>query len=210
MQEPEYSQPENPVASPLRALAISGSMTPHSPAKDALHFLLREAESRGAQTQLLDLYEADLPMFRPEDNAANLALKTVREAVRWADVIVLATPDYHGSMSGALKNFLDHHWREFGGKLFGYVCTSHEKGLTAMDQMRTAVRQCYGWSLPYGLSFQGKEAFTDGLPNDEALAKRLAMMARDLTIYGEVLRDQYSRDLQSDNSDTFAARYRTL
>jgi len=208
MEEPEYSHPETDAGRPLRVLAISGSMTPHSAAKDALHFLLREAEARGAETRLLDLYEADLPMFRPEDNAANLALKTVRDAVRWADVFVLATPDYHGSMSGALKNFLDHHWREFAGKLFGYVCSSHEKGLTAMDQMRTAVRQCYGWSLPYGLSFAGKEAFTNGLPNEEALAKRLAMMARDLTTYGELLRDQYARDLFADNPDTFAARYR--
>ena len=33
----------------------------------------------------------------------------------------------------------------------------HEKGLTAMDQMRTAVRQCYGWSLPYGISVNGED-----------------------------------------------------
>jgi FMN reductase len=57
------------------------------------------------------------------------------------------------------KNFLDFYWEEFAGKTFGYICTSHEKGLTEMDQMRTAVRQCYGWSLPHGVSINGEEDF---------------------------------------------------
>jgi len=30
-----------------------------------------------------------------------------------------------------------------------------------MDQMRTAVRQCYGWSLPYGVSVNGEEDFNE-------------------------------------------------
>jgi len=38
------------------------------------------------------------------------ALKARVEA---ADVFILGTPDYHGSISSALKNFLDHFWREF-------------------------------------------------------------------------------------------------
>jgi FMN reductase len=54
---------------------------------------------------------------------------------------------------------LDLYWEEFVGKTFGYICTSHEKGLTEMDQMRTAVRQCYGWSLPHGVSINGEEDF---------------------------------------------------
>ena len=40
-------------------------------------------------------------------------------------------------MSGALKNFLDHFYEEFAGKVFGYIVASHEKGLTVMDQMRS-------------------------------------------------------------------------
>jgi azobenzene reductase len=38
--------------------------------------------------------------------------------VIWADAFVLASPD-HGSMSGVMKNFLDHFWEEFAGKAFG-------------------------------------------------------------------------------------------
>ena len=98
-------------------------------------------------------------MYRPGGAVPADVVREVGDAVTWADAFLLATPDYHGSMSGAMKNFLDYHWEEFAGKLFGYICASHEKGLTAMDQMRTAVRQCYGWSLPYGVSVHGEHDF---------------------------------------------------
>jgi FMN reductase len=44
--------------------------------------------------------------------------------VKWADAFILATPDYYGSMSGSIKNFVDYFWSEFAGKLFGYICSS--------------------------------------------------------------------------------------
>jgi NAD(P)H-dependent FMN reductase len=191
----------------LKVLAVSGSMQEKSNLRLALSVILNEAARRGAQTHLLDLQQLDLPMFRPGVDCSNQGIVEARERVAWANVIVLGTPDYHGSMSGAMKNFLDYHWRDFAGKLFGYVCTSHEKGLTAMDQMRTAVRQCYGWSLPYGTSFDSGESYHDGEPN-ENLRFRLNMMARDLVAYGTVLAEQFARDLESDETATFAARYR--
>jgi FMN reductase len=111
-------------------------------------------------------------------------------------------------MSGAIKNFLDYHWDEFAGKLFGYLCASHEKGLTAMDQMRTAVRQCYGWSLPYGVSVHGEEDLDkSGSIRNPRLSGRLRMVARDLCVYGALLRTQFQRDLVMGQLDTFAARY---
>ena len=104
------------------------------------------SKNYGAVTNFLDLRHTKLPIYDPDDSSQNI--QGARHLVEWADAYVLASPDYHGSMSGALKNFLDHFWEEFAGKTFGYICASHEKGLTVMDQMRTAVRQCYGWSLP--------------------------------------------------------------
>ncbi|MGH9926966.1 MAG: NADPH-dependent FMN reductase, partial [Nitrososphaeraceae archaeon] len=110
---------------------------------------------------------------------------------------------------GAMKNFLDYYWEEFAGKTFGYICTSHEKGLTVMDQMRTAVRQCYGWSLPYGISVNGQEDFNKvGEVTNSLLDKRLRMLARDLVVYGKLIRGQFLQDLSTDVIDTFVARYR--
>ena len=62
-------------------------------------------------------------------------LDSVTAAINWADAFVLASPDFHGSMSGAMKNFLDYFWEEFAGKTFGYIIASHEKGLTVADQI---------------------------------------------------------------------------
>jgi len=47
--------------------------------------------------------------------------------VKSTDAFVFATPDYHCTMSGSMKIFLNYCWSEFSGKLFGYICASHEK-----------------------------------------------------------------------------------
>jgi FMN reductase len=112
-------------------------------------------------------------------------------------------------MSGAMKNFLDYYWSEFAGKVFSYLCASHEKGMTVMEQMRTAIRQCYGWSLPYGVSFHGGQDFdAGGEVTNTQVALRLRMLARDTAVYGALIVEQFQRDLLSDNQETFAARYR--
>jgi FMN reductase len=175
----------------------------------AVGFVLEAAREHGAETRLVDLRVLDLPMYRPRGAAIETeGLRLATEYVNWADAFVLASPDYHGSMSGAMKNFLDYYWTEFAGKAFGYLCASHEKGLTVMDQMRTAVRQCYGWSLPYGASFHGDQDFDATGVKNETVARRLKMLARDLVVYGTLIREQFLRDMNSDAPDTFVARYR--
>ena len=193
----------------INILGVSGSMREASHSRRALRVILEAARERGAETHILDLRLADLPMYRPHTPIDSAGVREATDAVNWADAFVLASPDYHGSMSGAMKNFLDYFWAEFAGKVFGYVCASHEKGLTVMDQMRTAVRQCYGWSLPYGVAFNGGEDFdANGNLKNAQVAHRLQMLARDLTVYGGVIREQFARDLQGNAPDTFAARYR--
>jgi FMN reductase len=196
---------------PMRILGVGSSPRESSFSTLAVKLVLDVAsKSYGAETNLLDLRHTKLPIYNPEDNIQSISL-TVGNLLKWTDAFVLASPDYHGSMSGAMKNFLDHFWEEFAGKTFGYICASHEKGLTVMDQMRTAVRQCYGWSLPYGISINGEVDFAD---NEElidlSINKRLKMLARDLVVYGSLIRRQFLHDIADDNiSDTFAARYRS-
>jgi NAD(P)H-dependent FMN reductase len=194
----------------IKIVGVSGSMREGSYSARAVGLMLEGARAKGAETQLLDLRIVDLPMYRPRGAAIETeGVRAATEAVNWADAFVLASPDYHGSMSGAMKNFLDYYWEEFAGKVFGYVCASHEKGLTVMDQMRTAVRQCYGWSLPYGVSFHGDEDFdAAGNIRNERIAHRLRMLTRDLVAYGTLIRQQFLSDLDNKEPDTFAARYR--
>jgi NAD(P)H-dependent FMN reductase len=191
----------------LKLLGVSGSLRAHSSGLRTLSLLLDTAREFGAETRILDLREANLPMYNPDVEPDAQVTRTLSD-VTWADAFVLASPDYHGSMSGAMKNFLDYHWSEFSGKLFGYLCTSHEKGLTVMEGMRLAVKQCYGWSLPYGMSIDGKEDFNaEGALQTAVLKSRLRMTARDMVVYGSLIRTQFLEDIAKTIPDTFAARY---
>ncbi len=170
--------------------------------------VLRLATVRGAETRLIDLRAIELALYRPNRQASEVEQRIFDDVV-WAEALVLASPDYHGSISGALKNFLDYTGDACAGKLFGYVCSSHEKGLTVMEQMRTVVRQCYGWSMPYGVSFNGNaDLDAQGVVVNARLEARIEMMARDLVIYGTLLRRQFAADLIGDETSTFAAAYR--
>jgi len=195
----------------LNILGVAGSMRKDSHGTKILKIVLNIATSKyEAQTNLLELRKVNMPLYNPDLSIqSDINMKKATEQINWADAFILVSPDYHGSMSGSMKNFLDYYWEEFAGKTFGYICTSHEKGLTVMDQMRTTVRQCYGWSLPYGISVNGSEDFNEeGEVINSLLNKRLKMLARDLVIYSKLIREQFLQDLSSDLEDTFAARYR--
>ena len=192
----------------LRILGVASSMRETSYSTYALKLALDKADKNGAETRLLDLREIQLPMYHPEQNNSP-ELDKVTENVKWADSFILASPDYHGSMSGVMKNFLDFFWSDFAGKTFGYICASHEKGLTVMDQMRTAVRQCYGWSMPYGVSVNSDQDFDkQGNMTNQKIISRIETIGRDLVVYGSIIAEQYKKDLQSEEANTFAARYR--
>jgi FMN reductase len=106
-----------------------------------------------------------------------------------------------------MKNFLDHFWQEFAGKLFVTIVASHEKGLTVTDQLRTVARQCYAWTLPYGLAFTEGTDVKEGKIVNETFKRRFEMALRDLRVYGTVLARQRSADLASAEAG-FMAKHR--
>jgi FMN reductase len=193
-----------PSTTELRVLGVAGSTRENSYSLKALKVALDNAKNHGAEARLLEIGKANIPLYLPSASPPD----SVTKDVEWADAFILASPDYHGSMSGALKNLLDFYYEEFAGKVFGYIVASHEKGLTVMDQMRTAVRQCYGWSMPYGVSINGEQDFANGSISNPRIEQRLKMMSRDLVVYGRLVRGQFMKDVAGDNDETFAARYR--
>ena len=193
----------------VKILGVGSSMRKGSFSTLTLKIALEFAQKHGMETRLLDLQKTPLPMFYSEENETQEILYS-KNAVKWADAFILATPDYHGSMSGSLKNFLDYFWSDFAGKLFGYITASHEKGLTVMDQMRTAVRQCYGWSMPYGISINGEEDYENGEIKNLKLKTRLEMLSRDISVYGGLLRNQFLSDIEKNVSNSFAFRYKKI
>jgi azobenzene reductase len=193
-----------------KILGIAGSLRVNSNSTRGLKLVLQNASTKYfAETSIVDLRQEVLPIFDPSNRSeADQVVMDVTRKIVMADGYLLASPDYHGSMSGAIKNLLDYYWKEFAGKTFGYIVSSHEKGLTVMDQMRTAVRQCYGWSLPYGVSIHGDHDFNNrGEIANNSLILRLEMLARDLVVYSKLLREQFLEDVTNKESFTFAKYY---
>ena len=192
---------------PLSVLAVVGSLNKVSSVRFVVNHVANGLKAAGANVDLLDLLNEPLTLFNPELYQGVTGFPELKARVDRADVFILGTPDYHGSMSSTIKNFLDHFWHEFAGKLFATVVASHEKGLTVTDQLRTVARQCYAWSLPYGVSFADQTDLRGETIVSDALRSRLEMMIRDVRVYGEVLARQRRADLGS-NDVGFMARWR--
>ena len=191
----------------LKILAVSGSLHGSSVTRTVVCQIAEQLRTAGGEVDMLDLAKEFLPLYNPDTAADQPGFPALQARVECADVLILGTPDYHGSISSALKNFLDHFWHEFAGKLFATVVASHEKGLTVTDQLRTVARQCYAWTLPYGVSFMEKSDVKDGQIVSDALKKRIAMLARDVRVYGGLLAQQRAADLAG-NDPGFLERWR--
>jgi chromate reductase, NAD(P)H dehydrogenase (quinone) len=92
---------------PVRVLALSGSLRRGSHNTR----LLRAAASllpSGAELELWDGLKT-VPPFDEDDEerATHAAVARLRHAVAGADAILIATPEYNGSLPGQLKNALD-------------------------------------------------------------------------------------------------------
>src|SRR5215212_3051866 len=223
IQSLKLSQKDNQASiheeSTINVLGVAGSMREQSYSTRALKIVLEEVKKYDSESYVLELRKINLPLYDPSGNTLDESsssinsntngLERITTALKWADAFVLASPDYHGSMSGGMKNFLDYFWEDFAGKTFGYIVASHEKGLTVADQMRTAVRQCYGWSMPYDISINGEKDFgSSGNVTNKVLLQRMQMLARDIVIYGKLHRNQFLYDLRSHEINTFAFHYR--
>jgi FMN reductase len=90
-------------------VAIVGSATPPGRLRRAVAAALDRASAAGADVDLIDLAELTIA---PADGRppAELAddTATVLAQIAGADAVLLATPVYRGSLTGVLKNLLDH------------------------------------------------------------------------------------------------------
>lgn len=192
---------------PVNILAVAGSLNRNSVTCIVIKLIAGRLRTAGSEVDVLDLAEEPLPLYNPESSHGHESFPKLKRRVERADVLLLGTPDYHGSVSGTMKNFLDHFWEEFAGKLFATVVASHEKGLTVTDQLRTVARQCYAWSMPYAVSFADKTDVKDGQIVSDSFRQRVEMFARDIRVYGELLARQRHADLAGVEPG-FLARHR--
>jgi FMN reductase len=143
-----------------KVLGIGGTIRAGSTTERALAVALGAAEAAGAETRLLGgEFLARLPLFDPRPCAATPEQLELIEAMAGADGIIIATPGYHGSISGVVKNALD--TLELGrdqarpylsDRPVGTIVTAGgaQAGGTSLMTLRAIVHALRGWPTPFG------------------------------------------------------------
>src|SRR5579871_7019679 len=91
---------------PIFILGLGGSLRRPSESEVALRMALRGAAEAGAETDIITAEGLDLPLYPSPDMDKHPSVVALLSAARRADGLILASPAYHGTMSGALKNAL--------------------------------------------------------------------------------------------------------
>jgi FMN reductase len=202
-------------AGKLTIVGLGGSLAKVSKSRAALREALEGAEAAGAETELLDLRELDLPMYNPDDDEPGVAATRVIESCYAADGLIWSSPLYQGTISGALKNALD--WLHLLGtrepsylhdKVIGLISAAGgTQGLQAINTMEFAVRAMRGWAVPYVVPVASAwQAFNaDGQIQDEAIAIQLETLGQEVVRVAERFAIHESPDHQAE-CDHAAAR----
>jgi FMN reductase len=187
----------NPGATPDGAPTISitglgGSLRPTSSSRAALKVALDGAAEAGANVDVLDLRELNLPMYDPSSDDVPESVTRLVESLYAADGMIWSSPLYNGSISGSFKNALD--WlillakREppyLTDKVVGLISVAGgTQGLQAINTMEFIVRALRGWAVPLVVPIpQSWQAFEDsGRPANPQIEEPLK------TLGGEVAR----------------------
>lgn len=183
----------------ITVAGICGSLRDESKSRVALRVALDAAEERGADTDLIDLRDLDLPMFDADTDDAGDAAELTRR-VRDADAIVIATPMYHGSYAAPLKNAIDYcGFDEFENKTVGLLAVSGGSfPITALEHLRSVMRALDAWVLPYQAAVpnSGQNVSFDDSGNgsfeDDKFAERIATLGERVVQYGDIQPDPMS------------------
>jgi len=197
----------NPTSDTPFIVGIGGTTRAGSTSERVLALALAAAEARGARTQLFGgEHLAKLPLFNPEVAAGSPERDALNTAVREADGLIIASPGYHGSVSGLVKNALDslELLRDdarpyFDGRAVGVIVTVEgwQAAGATLGALRAIVHALRGWNTPMGVALNVAAARdTGGLFDGEGrLADRrdawqLQTMAEQVVTFAELCRSR--------------------
>ena len=174
-------------------VGIGGTVRPESSTERALRFALDVCEQEGARVVSITGQElAELPLYAPELPFRTPGALRLIEELRRADGVIVASPGYHGSVSGLVKNALDYveDMRDddqpyFAGRAVGCIATGSgwQGVVTTLEALRSIVHALRGWPTPMGAAINSALPICspDGLITDERVQFQLS------TVAGEVL-----------------------
>jgi len=169
----------------VKIVGISGSLRPKSSSYQALKLAIARVQALGASAQILDLRQMQLPFCHGGDNYLDYPdVIRLRETVAEADGLILATPEYHGGVSGVLKNALDlMSFDQLSGKVTGLISVlGGQSNSNALNDLRLIMRWVHAWVIPEQIAIgQSWKAFgEDGKLLDEKLSQRFDQFAQSL------------------------------
>ena len=169
----------------MRVLAVSGSLR-----RDSYNTaLLRAAAEVAPQGVEVERYEglASLPPYDADSDvgAGPPAVQDLRERIAAADALLIATPEYNGSIPGLLKNAVDWASRplpgsSLGGKTVAVIgaSTGQYGGMWAQTELRKSLGVAGARVLENGVAVpKAQERFDhEGTLLDVALRDQLAAL----------------------------------
>lgn len=177
-----------------RILVVSGSARQDSHVHELVRIAADTAARAGAEVEVLRLHELALPVMRhgDTDQDALAPVQAVRAAAAGADGFILVTPEYHGSMSGCLKNWFDFLYGELAGKFAGVLAvTGGGGGDMSITAVKTSFNWCHGFTLPYHAAARGTDFGADGALSNPGVRDRVERVAHDVVRYAPVLRQTF-------------------
>jgi len=169
----------------MKLAVVSCSLDPDSRSRilaSRAHDLLR---SRGAEVDWIDLADIPLPLCDGGACYGNDNARVVKERLRAARGILLATPIYNYDVSSAAKNLVELTGRDvWTDTVAGFLCAAGGQGsymsimALALD-FRTVI-------IPRFVYATGRD-FTDGQITGEVVLKRLEDLTTDLVRFTQAL-----------------------
>lgn len=167
-------------------VGIGGTARPNSSSEQALRLALDFAGQAGARTALFAAQALRLDTFDPGDTTRTEPAHALVQAMRQCDGLLIATPSYHGSLSGLVKNALDYaedlrndERPYFDGRAVG--CIVCADGVQAMGStlmaLRAIVHALRGWPTPFAAAIDsGLRPFASGTP-DPGVLRQLELVS---------------------------------
>lgn len=180
-----------------RVVALGGNATPGGSAERLLHHALSRCEAYGAVTSLFAGPAIDLPMYAPHRSERDAKAKALIAALRQANGIIIASPGYHGTVSGLVKNALDYvqdmagdEAAYFDGRSVGLIAVAGgwQATGTTLGTLRSITHALRGWPTPMAVTVNSSQpVFCDaGHVVDAGIANQLDLMAQQVVKFAEM------------------------
>lgn len=169
-------------------VGLGGTLSAASSSERALRLALNAAAALGARTQLFAAQALDLPMYTVDRSQRTPAAIALVDALAQADGVIIATPGYHGGISGLVKNALDYieDLRDdarpyLDGRAVGCIVCAYgwQATTTTLMSLRSTVHALRGWPTPLGVTINSAQTSFDaaGMPADERCAEQLTSLS---------------------------------